>query len=531
MPRGRRARARRSAPSDAELRQRFDADETSTACSPRAPRRSMPNCALPGSAASATSAGYRCSRSAATAAASCSRNPTSTCWCWRAMNRRRRSAPHPMRWRASGRAALGCRPAGQPRGALARAVHAGRGRHHRADRDAGGAPAGRRCRGVRTHCRPRSRRRWCGRRRRILRGQARGAARAPRALTATPPTTSSRTSRKAPAACATCRRCTGWRCASSERADLESLVALGQLGADEHATLERERRALSRLRFGLHLVAGKREERLRFDHQKLLAARLGHVDTADNLAVEQMMQGFYRSAALVLRIGERLLQRFEEQLEGEAVPQPLDALFELRRGYLAARDPALAAHARRAVRAVRGVGVARRRRAACIRRPRARWPRRCRRCPATSRPAPALRQRFMQLLRGPHAGRHADADGAAGRARALDLRRSRTCPGACSSTCSMSTRSTSTRWRCCKNIASFASGQPDERFALAHEVWPRLRKPRTAAARRPVPRHRQGPRRRPFRTRRGRRARVLPGARPVRAATPRWSSGWCASTC
>jgi [protein-PII] uridylyltransferase len=28
-----------------------------------------------------------------------------------------------------------------------------------------------------------------------------------------------------------------------------------------------------------------------------------------------------------------------------------------------------------------------------------------------------------------------------------------------------------------ENIASFASGQPDERFSLAHEVWPRLRKP------------------------------------------------------
>jgi [protein-PII] uridylyltransferase len=40
---------------------------------------------------------------------------------------------------------------------------------------------------------------------------------------------------------------------------LEPLVALGQLGADEFATLERERRALSRLRFGLYLVAGKRE--------------------------------------------------------------------------------------------------------------------------------------------------------------------------------------------------------------------------------------------------------------------------------
>src|SRR5690606_34340437 len=38
---------------------------------------------------------------------------------------------------------------------------------------------------------------------------------------------------------------------------LEPLVALGQFGADEFATLERQRRALSRLRWGLHLVAGR----------------------------------------------------------------------------------------------------------------------------------------------------------------------------------------------------------------------------------------------------------------------------------
>src|SRR3546814_2690528 len=28
-----------------------------------------------------------------------------------------------------------------------------------------------------------------------------------------------------------------------------------------------------------------------------------------------------------------------------------------------------------------------------------------------------------------------------------------------------------------KNLASFASSERDERFALAHEIWPRLRKP------------------------------------------------------
>ncbi|MDO5505112.1 MAG: [protein-PII] uridylyltransferase [Pseudoxanthomonas suwonensis] len=120
--------------------------------------------------------------------------------------------------------------------------------------------------------------------------------------------------------------------------DLESLSALGQLGADEYLTVQRERQHLARLRYGLHLVAGKREERLRFDYQKALATRLGFVDKPGQLAVEQMMQGFYRGAALVQRIGDRLMQRFEEQLQGEAVAEPLDALFALRRGYLSARD-------------------------------------------------------------------------------------------------------------------------------------------------------------------------------------------------
>jgi [protein-PII] uridylyltransferase len=122
--------------------------------------------------------------------------------------------------------------------------------------------------------------------------------------------------------------------------DFESLITLGHLGSDEQATLERQHDVLARLRFGLHLVAGRREERLRFDHQKTLAARLGLVDAPGALAVEQMMQTFYRSAGLVQRIGDRLLQRFEEQLEGEGSIEPVDDAFELRRGYLAARDAA-----------------------------------------------------------------------------------------------------------------------------------------------------------------------------------------------
>ena len=120
---------------------------------------------------------------------------------------------------------------------------------------------------------------------------------------------------------------------------LALLEAMNLIGADERQTLLRAASQLQRLRWGLHLVAGKREERLRFDYQRLLAARLAGRESADNAAVEQMMQGFYRSAAMVLRISERLLQRLEEHLEGSGKPQVLDEHFELRGRWLSVRKP------------------------------------------------------------------------------------------------------------------------------------------------------------------------------------------------
>ncbi|MFT3805653.1 [protein-PII] uridylyltransferase [Arenimonas sp.] len=120
---------------------------------------------------------------------------------------------------------------------------------------------------------------------------------------------------------------------------LRALVPLGLLGEDECATLEREWKILARLRFGLHLVAPRREERLLFDHQKNLAALMGLRDEEDNLAVEQMMQGFFRAAATIWRINDRLLQRFEEQLSGESTPEAVEVGFELRHGYLAMTEP------------------------------------------------------------------------------------------------------------------------------------------------------------------------------------------------
>jgi [protein-PII] uridylyltransferase len=119
---------------------------------------------------------------------------------------------------------------------------------------------------------------------------------------------------------------------------LRALVPLGLLGEVECSSLEQKWADLAKLRFGLHLVANRREERLLFDHQKTLATLMGLQDEEGNLAVEQMMQGFFRAAATMMRINDRLLQRFEEQLAGVAAPVPVAPGFELRHGYLAMTD-------------------------------------------------------------------------------------------------------------------------------------------------------------------------------------------------
>ncbi|RRN80576.1 [protein-PII] uridylyltransferase [Pseudoxanthomonas sp. SGD-10] len=258
--------------------------------------------------------------------------------------------------------------------------------------------------------------------------------------------------------------------------DLHAVVELGHLGQDEAAALARERRALGRLRFGLHLVAGRPEERLGFDYQKLLARRLGLEDDAHSLAVEKMMQGFYRSAAIVRRISDRLLQRFEETFDGEAEAVPLNPDFGLKRGYLAAAAPywpegdlrevlglfsTWAAHPE-----IRGLH-SRTARALAEALPR---------LPPYTEAGPAARARFMALLRGPRPvetltrlarlgvlGQYLPAFARVSGRMQFDLFHAYTVD--------------QHTLMVLRNMAGFASGQPDERFSIAHEVWPRLRKP------------------------------------------------------
>ncbi len=148
----------------------------------------------------------------------------------------------------------------------------------------------------------------------------------------------------------------GRRVAGAE--DLAALLAAGLLDEAERDALIEAERTLRRYRFALHLAAGRAEERLLFDHQRNLAASLGFEDTDGSLGVEQFMQGYYRAAMVVDRVGAQWLARCEELLAPADGPgRPLDADFLAVGGRVAARDPQVFRRRPRALVDVFAVGI------------------------------------------------------------------------------------------------------------------------------------------------------------------------------
>ena len=95
--------------------------------------------------------------------------------------------------------------------------------------------------------------------------------------------------------------------------DTEQLVALGVLTDQEHRWLEDGRRFLWWVRFGLHLIVGRKEDQLRFAHQRELAQRLGFVDTDAKSGVERFMHHYYRHVLALTEVNDIIIQFFRER--------------------------------------------------------------------------------------------------------------------------------------------------------------------------------------------------------------------------
>ena len=93
---------------------------------------------------------------------------------------------------------------------------------------------------------------------------------------------------------------------------LGELISKGFLLENEYNQLRHAQEYLWKIRFSLHLIAQRKEERLLFDYQVELARESGHNDSNANLAVEQYMKNYYRHISECSQLVELLQQNFEE---------------------------------------------------------------------------------------------------------------------------------------------------------------------------------------------------------------------------
>ncbi len=124
--------------------------------------------------------------------------------------------------------------------------------------------------------------------------------------------------------------------------NLHGLVQQGFLVESECSMLASSQEFLWKVRYALHMLAGRAEDRLLFDHQRKIAALLGFEDGDGKLGIERFMQKYYRVVMGVSELSDLINQHFEEVIlrageTGQA--QPLNSRFQLRDGYIEVTHP------------------------------------------------------------------------------------------------------------------------------------------------------------------------------------------------
>jgi [protein-PII] uridylyltransferase len=109
----------------------------------------------------------------------------------------------------------------------------------------------------------------------------------------------------------------------------KELAQAGLLTTLELRALKHNERLLRQIRAHLHLVAGRREDRLVFDVQTALATDFGLEATTSRRASELLMQRYYWSAKAVQQLNTLLLQNVEQRIFGRehAAALPINPRF------------------------------------------------------------------------------------------------------------------------------------------------------------------------------------------------------------
>ncbi len=114
------------------------------------------------------------------------------------------------------------------------------------------------------------------------------------------------------------------------------LLLHGFLNPEEYRLLLKNRDFLWRVRFALHCVAERPEERLLFDYQQQLATLFEYQDTSESLAIEAFMKDYYRVIQQLRALNDMLLQLLREAIivPSKTIIEPINSRFRICNHYL-----------------------------------------------------------------------------------------------------------------------------------------------------------------------------------------------------
>ena len=122
---------------------------------------------------------------------------------------------------------------------------------------------------------------------------------------------------------------------------INELIQHNLLSFEEYREIEAAYRYLNRVRFALHHMKNRKEDRLQFDNQQQIAESFGYKDTPEKMAVEQFMSSYYRNVQSVVKMNDILLQHFREELFKKDQPEivSINRQFQLVDKYLDIKHP------------------------------------------------------------------------------------------------------------------------------------------------------------------------------------------------
>lgn len=134
----------------------------------------------------------------------------------------------------------------------------------------------------------------------------------------------------------------GW--VAKQHFQVTSFAALKEIGfltTNDLKLIQTSQAYLWQVRYALHLLTGKAEERLLFNYQQDLAQLFGYTTTNANLGVELLMKNYFRQVTRLSELTQLLMQQLEEIIfpAPTTISQPLNPRFKLVNGYLHTQSP------------------------------------------------------------------------------------------------------------------------------------------------------------------------------------------------